>query len=165
MLYEEWCEPDEICSSDSSLQACGGFWQGKYFHTAFPQNFQNDHFHITILEMFAVIICLKLWRCNFKGKKIQMFCDNQSICQVVNSGKAKDEVLQDCLREIAFLAAVHEFQIKMVHLESKENRISDCHSRWDLDYSYRVKFFAATQGYELVQCDVPSSFFDLTHSW
>ena len=165
MLYEEWCEPDEICSSDSSLQGCGGFWQGKYFHTAFPQNFHNDHFHITILEMFAVIICLKLWGCNFKGKKIQMFCDNQSICQVVNSDKAKDEVLQDCLREIAFLAAVHEFQIKMVHLESKENRISDCLSRWDLDYSYRVKNFAAAQGYELVECHVPSSFFDLTHSW
>ena len=99
MLYEEWCEPDEICSSDSSLQGCGGFWQGKYFHTAFPQNFQNDHFQITILEMFAVIICLKLWGYNFKGKKIQMSCHNQSICQVVNSGKAKDEVLQDCLKE------------------------------------------------------------------
>ena len=60
MLYEEWCEPDEICSSDSSLQGCGGFWQGKYFHTAFPEKFHNDQFHITILEMFAVIICLKL---------------------------------------------------------------------------------------------------------
>ena len=165
MLYEEWCEPDEICSSDSSLQGCGGFWQGKYFHTAFPEKFHNDQFHITILEMFAVIICLKLWGCNFKGKRIQMFCDNQSICQVVNSGKARAEILQDCLREIAFLAAVHEFQIKMVHLESKANRISDCLSRWDIDYSHRVEFFAATQSYDLVECHVPTSFFDLIHSW
>ena len=165
MLYEEWCEPDEMCSSDSSLQGCGGFWQGKYFHTAFPEKFHNDQFHITILEMFAVIICLKLWGCNFRGKRIQMFCDNQSICQVVNSGKARDEILQDCLREIAFLAAVHEFQIKMVHLESKANRISDCLSRWDIDYSHRVEFFAATQSYDLVECQVPTSFFDLIHSW
>ena len=92
-----------------------------------------------------MIICLKLLDCNFKGKRIQMFCDNQSICQVVNSGKARDEILQDSLREIAFLAAVHEFQIKMVHLESKANRISDCLSRWDIDYSHRVELFAATQ--------------------
>ena len=112
-----------------------------------------------------MIICLKLWGCNFKGKRIQMFCDNQSICQVVNSGKARDEILQDCLREIAFLAAVHEFQIKMVHLESKANRISDCLSRWDIDYSHRVEFFAATQSYDLVECHVPTSFFDLIHSW
>ena len=58
--------------------------------------------------------------------------------------------MQDCLREIAFLAAVHEFQIKMVHLESKANRISDCLSRWDLDYSHRLEFFAATQSYDCI---------------
>ena len=69
MLYEEWCQPDEVCSSDSCLQGCGGFWLGKYFHTSFPKNFQEKQFHITILEMFAVIICLKLWGSNFKGKK------------------------------------------------------------------------------------------------
>ena len=48
MLYEEWCMPDEICSKNLK---------------------------ITILEMFAVVICLKLWGSNFKGKKIQMYCD------------------------------------------------------------------------------------------
>ena len=35
MLYEEWCTPDAICSSDACLQGCGGFWLGKYFHTSF----------------------------------------------------------------------------------------------------------------------------------
>ena len=164
MLFEEWCKPDEICSSDASLQGCGGFWQGNYFHTSFPKEFNNRH-HITTLEMFAVIICLKLWGRNFRGKRIQMFCDNQSVCQVVNSGRSKDEILQDCLREIAFLAAIHEFQIRMVHLDSMSNRISDCLSRWDLDYSYRDNFFAATQNYDLVECHVPDSFFDFVHSW
>ena len=125
MLYEEWCLPDEICSSDSCLYGCGGFWLGKYFHVSFPTKFKEMNFHKTILEMFTVVICLKLWGSNFKGKKIQMFCDNESICQVVNSGKTKVEILQDCLREIAFLAAIHEFQVKLVHLDSKSNRLSD----------------------------------------
>ena len=74
MLYEEWCLPDEICSSDSCLHGCGGFWLGKYFHVSFPTKFKEKNFHITILEMFAVVICLKLWGSNFKGMKIQMFC-------------------------------------------------------------------------------------------
>ena len=72
--------------------------------------------------MFAVIICLNFGG-NFKGKLIQIFCDNQIICQVVNSGKARDELLQDCFRGIAFIATVREFQIEMVHVESKANRI------------------------------------------
>ena len=94
-----------------------------------------------------------------------MFCDNKRICQVVNSGKARDEILQDCFRDIAFIAAVHEFQIKMVHIESNANRISDCLSRWDLDYSHRVEFFAATQSYDLFECHVPTRFVDLIHCW
>ena len=56
MLYEEWCLPDEICSSDSCLHGCGGIWLGKYFHVSFPAKFKDRNFHITILEMFAVVI-------------------------------------------------------------------------------------------------------------
>ena len=94
-----------------------------------------------------------------------MFCDNQRICQVVNSGKARDESLQDCFRDIAFIAALREFQIKMVHIESNANRILDCLSRWDFDYSHRVDFFAATQSYDLFECHVPTRFVDLIHCW
>ena len=61
MLYEEWCMPDEICSSDSCLKGFGGFCLGRYFHIYFPKEFQERNYHITILEMFAVIIYLKLW--------------------------------------------------------------------------------------------------------
>ena len=62
---------------------------------------------------------------NFRGKKIQMFSDNQAIYHVINAGKSNCTVLQDCLREIAFLAACYEFQVRMVHLSSESNMISD----------------------------------------
>lgn len=32
MEYENWSEPDAMFSSDSCLTACGGFWNGCYFH-------------------------------------------------------------------------------------------------------------------------------------
>lgn len=108
MVYEEWSEPDRVCSSDACLHSCGGFCSGKYFHTKFPENFKTRNYNITILEMFAIIICLKLWGSDFKGKRLQMFCDNQAVCQIINTGKSRCTILQDCLREIAFLAAIHE---------------------------------------------------------
>ena len=165
MLYEEWCTPDAICSSDACLQGCGGFWLGKYFHTSFPVKFKEEKYHITVLEMFSVVICLKLWGNNFKGKRIQMFCDNESICHVVNSGKTKNELLQDCLREISFLAAVHEFQLKLVYIQSSANRLSDLLSRWELDPLNKIKFFEAARDFELTECFVPSDFFDMTNAW
>ena len=70
-----------------------------------------------------------------------MFCDNQAVCHVINTGKSKCTILQDCLREIAVLAACYEFQIRTVHISSECNRLSDHLSRWDLDISHRQKFF------------------------
>ena len=100
MLYEQWYSPDSIFASDSCLPACGGFWEGKYFHSKFPSEYS-----INILEMFAIIVCLKLWGNFFKGKRIQIFCDNESVCFCLNTGKSHNEILQNGLREVTFLAA------------------------------------------------------------
>ena len=165
MLYEEWSYPHEICSSDSCLKGCGGFWSGNYFHAFFPDQFYERKYSITILEMFAVIVCLKLWGSNFKGKRIQMFCDNLSVCHCINTGKAKHLLLQQCLREVCFIATVNEFQVRMVHLESKENRISDLPSRWNLDVSYQNQFFELTNSFTLKDCPVPAALFNFIHTW
>ena len=165
MLYEEWSQPDEICSSDACLQSCGGFCDGKYFHTLFPEAFYAAKYNICILEMFAIIICLKLWGKSFKCKRIQMYCDNQAICQVVNSGKSKCPILQDCLREIAFLAASYEFQIRMIHLSSESNRIADHLSRWDIDISHKQKFFELVDSSKVTNYEVLTEFFEFSHTW
>jgi hypothetical protein len=91
--------------------------------------------------MLTVVVSLKLWSQELKGKRVVIFCDNQAVCIVINSGKAKSVFLQQCLREICFIAAVNEFQIRAEHLSSNNNRISDCLSRWDLDLMYRREFF------------------------
>ena len=144
MLYEEWCSPDSVFSSDSCLQGCGGFWGGKYFHSNFPSDFEQHGYSINVLEMFAIIVCLKLWGKYFKGKRIQIFCDNESVCFCLNTGKSHSEILQGCLRETAFLTAIFEFQIRAVHLKSECNRIADALSRFDLGHQYRELFFDLT---------------------
>ena len=142
MLYEEWCQPDSIFSSDSCLLGCGGFWQGSYFHTNFPDFILERNLNINVLEMLSIIVCLKLWGKYFKSKRIQIFCDNEAVCQVISSGRAKCELLQSGLREIAYLAAILEFEIKTVHLDSKTNRISDLLSRFHLDPKNESQFFS-----------------------
>ena len=47
------------------------------------------------------------------------------------------------------MAAIHEFQVKLMHLDSKSNRLSDLLSRWNLDPSSRVKFFEAARDFVL----------------
>ena len=165
MLYEEWCRPDAIFSSDSSLQACGGFWDGKYFHSKFPAKVADRGYSINILEMLAIIVCLKLWGKFYVGKRIQIFCDNESVCHCLNSGKTHNEFLQSCLREVSFLAAIYEFQIKAVHLSSSANRIADHLSRFYMNQTHRDQFFELTKEYVLEECVVSANLFEFENDW
>ena len=163
--FENWSEPDAICSSDSCLTGCGGFWKGCYFHREFPDNILDKKFHISVLEMLAIIILLRLWGHYFKGQRIVIFCDNLSVCQILSSGKSKSEPLQDCLREICYLAACNQFEIKTQHLASDENRISDILSRWHLDKSKEREFKKLTEGYNLHEFEVSENLFEFINDW
>ena len=165
MIYEEWCQPDFIFSSDACLSGCGGFWQGNYFHSIFPEFILRKKLNINILEMLSIIICLKIWGKYFKGKRIQIFCDNEAVCQVISSGRARCELLQSGLREIAFLTATLEFEIKTVHLDSKSNRISDFLSRYHLSPSYETQFMQLTSQYNLNEYNISADLFTFINTW
>ena len=144
---ENWSKPDSIFLSDSSLTGIGGFWNGCYFHAQFPESIIRKCLHIGVLEILSIIICLKLWGKYFKGQRIVVFCDNLNVCHLLNHGNSRSEILQDSLREICYLAACNEFELRAQHLSSEENRISDVLSRYtfwiifilDLALSYTDK--------------------------
>jgi hypothetical protein len=66
-----------------------------------------------------------MWGTKFKGKRILIKCDNQVTVYVINTGKSRNSCLQCCLREICFLAAVHEFEIRAVHIAGIDNCLAD----------------------------------------
>ena len=87
------------------------------------------------------MVAIKYWYCSWHGYKITIYCDNEAVCHVINSGKTKDSVLLNCLREIAYVACINEFQLRAVHLSSKENRLSDLLSRWHLNENNERLFY------------------------
>ena len=165
MEYENWSAPDAIFSSDSCLTACGGFWNGKFFHVRFPEFILGRKLHISALEILAVILCLKLWGKEFIGKRIVIYCDNQAVCQVINSGKTRCEFLQQSLREICFLAAINQFEIQAQFLEGSANKLADVLSRWHLDRSNEHIFMELTEGFTLQEYFVPVEFFEFVNLW
>ena len=164
-MTEEFSKPDEVFSTDSCLTACGGYWQGNHFHAKFPEKISELNFSINILEMLSIIICLRLWGHYFRGKRIRIFCDNASVCSVVNSGRARCEELQSCLRELAFLCAINECEIRAVHLDSRSNRLSDLLSRWYENDSNRQQFFLLTKNCHLREYSVHDELFDFINNW
>lgn len=165
MSLGSWGTPDEIFSSDACLQGCGGFWKGNFYHTEFPPEILEKNLHIGALEMLALVIGLRLWARYFRHLKIMIFCDNLSTCIAVNSGKTRCLFLQACLRELCFLAAVNEFEIKACHISGQDNRLADHLSRWNINQWHENEFRRLASDYSLKQWWVDQSCFEFLHAW
>ena len=82
------------------------------------------------MEIWAVMVALKLWATRLTGKYFWIHVDNDAVATVLNSGSSRDPELQNALREIAFIAASHQFVIKARHISGISNRVPDWLSRW-----------------------------------
>ena len=157
---------DSLFGCDACLTGCGGFFQKQFFHSTFPKFISDLNLHISALEFLAIIVGLKLWGKLLTGRKLTIGCDNLAVCIVINSGKSKCEFLQKCLREICFLAAIHDFQFRAQHIEGSMNRLADCLSRWHLNSSSQSNFYALSgSSDDLEEVLVDDTCFTFSHNW
>ena len=82
--------------------------------------------------MLVVIVAVQIWGKKLKGKTLLIFCDNEASVTVINSGSTKDSFMQNCLRELCFVEATHEFEVRAKHIAGEENRLADYLSRWHI---------------------------------
>ena len=136
-----WIEPDVSFSTDSCLSGCGGICGVEYFHKSYPQIIVDMDLPIHALEMLAVLVAVRFWGKTCVGGKIQIYCDNDAVVQVLNSSKTKDDFMGSCLREIWLEVSKCGFEMRAVHLPGVENRVADWLSRWEIHPSYRNNFY------------------------
>ena len=82
----------------------------------------------------------------------------------MNTGAARDIVLQDALREMAMIAAKHQFIIKARHISGISNRIPDWLSRWHEPES-KSKFIQFSREKSLHKCVLPKDALNFTNQW
>ena len=70
--------------------------------------------------------------------------------RVLNTGASRNSFLQSCLREICYIAALNNFDIKSQHIPGCDNRIADTLSRWDLYDKFRRDFKQLTSDLEVI---------------
>ena len=165
MLLEQWSIPDSVIACDASTVGCGGWFTGKFFHCKFPLFIQKLNLHINSLELLVIMVTFKVWGRFLKGKKIVINCDNICSVNVVNSGFSRVAFHQSCLREICFVAALSEFQVKAQHIKGVDNRLPDWLSRWDEKKQYQNLFYDSCKFQNVQECIVPEHLFKFSHDW
>ena len=125
----------------------------------------NREIYINKLEVLALIVGLKIWRDKIQNKNVLVYCDNQVTVDVINTGRARNKFAQACLREACWITAKVNAVIKVVHLTSEQNRMSDSLSRWHLNKLYQDKFKQDTMRWRTVEKIVDKNMFDFEHNW
>ena len=125
ITVNNWSSPGEVFTTDACLTGCGGLCAHYYFHAEFPEFISSQHLDINALELLTIVVALKLWGHLWRGLRLTVRCDNDVAVTVLNSGRCRNAFINSCLREVCFLAATHEFEIRAVHIPGVLNSDAD----------------------------------------
>ena len=109
-----------------------GSWNlesSEYFSGLFPLSLQDPMIPIHVKEFVCVIVSVRIWGPAWKGKKVQIYCDNDAVCDVITYNKPKDPKMQQLLREFLFFVCTYNFMPVVSKIGTKENLIADFLSR------------------------------------
>ena len=135
-------------ATDTCLSGCGAWFETKreFFHAEFPEEIKKRQLSINALELLTVVVAAKVWGKKWHGMRIVIRFDNETSLTLLNTGRAYNVFLLECLRELEFVAAICEFEMQAVHIPGVENQIPDALSRWDLGEEHRLWFKEVTKG-------------------
>ena len=163
-----------LVSNTVSVQVAGdacpvgmGSWNPnlkEYFSTKFPFLLQDSQIPIHIKEFICVIMAVKLWGMHWSGKRCEIFCDNDSVCDVITYLKPKDSEMQKYLREFLFWVCKFNFHPTVSKIGTKENDIADFLSR-NFCRSDATKFFEKEGISPMVQIEISEEEFELKADW
>ena len=127
----KWTSTDKLLSTDACFAGCGGVCDDQYLHAGFAPFIFEQHLDISFLELLTIVVALKLWGARWTGLRITVRCDNEAAVTVVNTGRCRNPFMNSCLRELCYLAALYEFEVRAVHVPGVSNHFADLLSRWD----------------------------------
>ena len=120
---------DSIVHLDACLTGIGAIFEKEIYYAKIPTFLQ--HCPIVVLEMFNILVAVRLWSKQWTAKTIQIFCDNEAVVTILKTGKTKDDMLAKIMRNIYMEAAWADLFLTFTHIPGEENVIADTLSRWE----------------------------------
>ena len=158
-------EMDSEMAVDACMRGTGGISPKNYFHAPFPNCFAEQGLKITHLELWSVIVAVKVWSEQFKGKYIKIKTDNEAVATIINTGRSYDLYLQKQLRELCWCMVKAQCRIKAIHLAGKLNRVPDLLSRWGEGLQPRKDFWERNKIMKLKETVIPEKVFQFSNRW
>ena len=131
-----------------------GYFNGKLFQGRWPHHLlinKLSGISIEWQELFPIVIACALWHPHFSGKRLQFWCDNESVVAIINSGHSKAPRVMDLVR---FLVLISMNRAR--HVPRVSNSIADALSRFQVQ-----RFTELAPQADKTPCTIPPSLLTL----
>ena len=92
--------------------------------------------HITVKELFPIVIVAAIWGEAWVDKTVLFRCDNQAVVHIINSRTSKDHNVMGLMRCLHFIAAQFNLLITAKHVPGIDNDLADALSRDNLPFFF-----------------------------
>ena len=125
----------EICfytdSSGNADLGFGGIHNKEWFFGKWGSFVRLNNPSIAYLELFALTTGILLWSHQLKNQRIVVFCDNQSVVEMVNQTTSICPNCMYLMRLLVLSGLIHDRRVYAKYVKSSENEMADSLSRLD----------------------------------
>ena len=152
--------PDlELFTDAAGSIGFGGYFRGKWFQGRWPACMHLSRergISIEWQELFPIVVACALWFPDFSGKRLQFWCDNESVVAIINQGHSKAPRIMDLVRFLVLISMKHNFFVRARHVAGVNNGIADALSRFQEQRFRQLAPHAAPR-----PCTIPPSLMTL----
>ena len=101
----------ELFTDTASTIGFGGYFNGKWFQGRWPPHLvlsTDKGISIEWQELFPIVVTCAIWHPHFAEKRLQFWCDNESVVAIIYSGNSKAPCIMDLLRFLTLTAMKHK---------------------------------------------------------
>jgi hypothetical protein len=121
-------KPITCLQTDACLQGGAGYYEGDFFYVNWDIDLpQFKNYHTNIKETMAIVLSVIRWGHLWTNKSVVVF--NMTTKCIINKDSSRNKILMTRLRELFWLSAIHNFDIKAKFISGRNNVIADSASR------------------------------------
>lgn len=146
MDFETKLVADEVGLFSDASRAVVGKGFGCYFSEMgeWLSQVWDEHFilecepSIQFLELYVLVVTVRLWGHHFKNRRIEIKCDNEGVVHMVNNSTSKCSRCMVLIRKLVTHCMKHQLRVFAKHLTTKDNAIADALLRNDLQRFWKL---------------------------
>ena len=140
ILFDRWnMSASKSFFTDASNIGFGGYLGEQWFAGIWPSWWNK--LHITIKELFPIVVAVELFHDIFTNKNVMFYSDNMAVVHIINQQTSKDNLIMCLVRRLVVNCLKFNIMFKAKHIPGLNNTLADNLSRQQIQEFLRTSPF------------------------